>query len=223
MGPDFGDTPDRTTFARTLSDLKREGSNILLVGTDPNDAHADVCRRLLGEDDEAPRYRLFVLTRDGGEGRRAVVPTDPPGTEPARVVRQPGAPTVEGENALTATADSDLLSALGMGFLDDVDEVAAESDGLEPAQLRVCFESVRPLLERHRSETVFRLLHVMTSRIREERGMGHFHLRRARDDEYVTLLTPLFDAVVEVRTTNGTVEQRWHLREGDVTSDWIAV
>ncbi|MFT4890215.1 MAG: hypothetical protein ACI9YT_001129 [Halobacteriales archaeon] len=221
MGSDFGGTTDRTTFARTLSDLKREGSNVLLVGNDATDAHADVCRRLIGEDDDTPRYRLFVLARDGRG--RTVVPTDPPGTEPVRVVRQPDAPTVEGDHVLTATTDSELLSALGMDFLDVVDEVAAESNGLEPAQLRVCFESVRPLVERHRSETAFRLLHVMTSRIREERGMGHFHLRRARDDEHVRLLAPLFDAVVEVRTSNGTVEQRWHLREGDVTSDWIAV
>jgi hypothetical protein len=64
---------------------------------------------------------------------------------------------------------------------------------------------------------------MMTARIREENGMGHFHLRRSRDDEIVRLLDPLFDAVVEVRTTDGTVEQRWHLRDGDVTSDWIAV
>ena len=222
MGTDFGGTPDRSTFARTLSDLKREGSNILLVGDESNDAHDDVCRRLLGEDDDAPRYRLFVLTRDGEEGC-TTAPAATAGAGPVRVVRQAGAPTVDGEDVLTATVDSEFLSALGMDFLDVVDEIVAESDGLEPAQLRVCLDSIRPLVERHRSETVFRLLHMMTARIREEHGMGHFHLRLPRDHEIVRLLDPLFDAIVEVRTTDGTVEQRWHLRDGDVTSDWIAV
>lgn len=223
MGTDFGGTPDRSTFARTLSDLKREGSDILLVGDESDGAHEDVCRRLLGEDDDALRYRLFVLTRNGEDDGCTTAPAATAATGPVRVVRQAGAPTVDGEGALTTTVDSEFLSALGMDFLDVVDEIVAESDGLEPAQLRVCFDSVRPLVERHRSETVFRLLHVMTARIREENGMGHFHLRLPRDHEAVRLLDPLFDAVVEVRTTDGTVEQRWHLRDGDVTSDWIAV
>jgi hypothetical protein len=220
MGTDFGGTPDRSAFARTLSDLKREGSNILLVGEGSEGAHEDVCRRLLGEDDDTPRYRLFVLTRDGS-GCTATPATSDLG--PVRVVRQAGGPAVEGDHVLTSTVDSQFVSALGLDFLEVVDEIVADSDGLEPAQLRVCFDSVRPLVERHRSETVFRLLHMMTARIREENGMGHFHLRRSRDDEIVRLLDPLFDAVVEVRTTDGTVEQRWHLRDGDVTSDWIAV
>lgn len=222
MGTDFGGTPDRSTFARTLSDLKREGSTILLVGDESNGAHEDVCRRLLGEDDDTPRYRLFVLARDGEDVECTTVPatTD---SGPVRVVRQAGAPTVGGEGVLTTTVDSEFLSALGMDFLEVVDEIVAESDGVEPAQLRVCFDSIRPLVERHRSETVFRLLHMMTARIREENGMGHFHLRLPRDHEIVRLLDPLFDAVVEVRTTDGTVEQRWHLRDGDVTSDWIAM
>jgi hypothetical protein len=220
MGTDFGGTPDRSAFARTLSDLKREGSNILLVGEGSEGAHEDVCRRLLGEDDDTPRYRLFVLTRDGSGCTATPAASD---LGPVRVVRQAGGPAVEGDHVLTSTVDSQFVSALGLDFLEVVDEIVADSDGLEPAQLRVCFDSVRPLVERHRSETVFRLLHMMTARIREENGMGHFHLRRSRDDEIVRLLDPLFDAVVEVRTTDGTVEQRWHLRDGDVTSDWIAV
>lgn len=221
MGTEFGGTPDSATFARTLSDLKREGSNILLVGEDTSGAHEDVCRRLLGEDDDTQRFRLFVITRDA-EGCTDT-PMATPGTGPVRILRQAGAPSIDAKNVVTSTVDSDFLSALGMDFLDIVEEIAAEGDGLEPAQLRVCLDSVRPLVERHRSETVFRLLHMMTARIREENGMGHFHLRIARDHEYVRLLDPLFDAIVEVRTTDGTVEQRWHLRDGDVTSDWLTV
>lgn len=221
MGTDFGGAPDSSTFARTLSDLKREGSNILLVGADSDGAHDSVCRRLLGTDDEETRYRVFVLTREGTGC--AGVPEDVPDVSTVRVVRQAGAPPVESADLPTSTVDSDFLSALGLDFLDVVDEVEADGQGLEPAQLRVCFDSLRPLLERHRSETVFRLVHMMTARIREVNGMGHFHLHLPRDNEYVNLLDPLFDAVVEVRTAGDTVEQRWHLRDGDVTSDWIAM
>lgn len=221
MGTDFGGAPDSSTFARTLSDLKREGSNILLVGADSDVAHDSVCRRLLGTGDEETRDRLFVLTRDGTEC--VGVPAEVPEAGTVRVVRQAGAPPIEGADVPTATVDSEFLSPLGLDFLDVVDEIEAESEGLEPAQLRVCFDSLRGLLERHRSETVFRLVHMMTARIREVNGMGHFHLPFERDSESVRLLNPLFDAVVEVRTAEGTVEQRWHLRDGEVTSDWLAV
>jgi hypothetical protein len=224
MGADYGGgVPDSTTFARTLSDLKRDGSNILLVGPESADAHVSVCRRLLGEDEDEdePRYRLIVLT--DGDATCTSFPDTSAAADSIRVIRQADAPSIEREDVLSATVDSEFLSALGLNFLEVVDEIEAEGGGLEPAQLRVCFDSVRPLLERHRSETVFRLLHVLTSRIRGKNGMGHFHLPLPRDNEYVRILGPLFDAVVEVRTTDGTVEQRWHLRDGDVTSDWIAV
>ena len=38
------------------------------------------------------------------------------------------------------------------------------------------------------------------------------------DDETVQLVAPLFDAVIEVRGGNN---QRWHLREPEITTDWL--
>lgn len=49
-------------FRRRLAELKRNGCNVLLVGTDGLDA---ACERLLGESSAGPRYRLFV-TADAG-------------------------------------------------------------------------------------------------------------------------------------------------------------
>lgn len=67
-GEDRRGSPEATArFRHRLSDLKRNGSNILLVGTD---ALAPTCRRLLGESGAGPRYRLFVTTDAGAAAAR---------------------------------------------------------------------------------------------------------------------------------------------------------
>lgn len=223
MRTDHGSgVPDSATFAQTLSELKRKGSNLLLVGESESAAHRTACRRLMGFDGDDPRRRVYVLTR-GAEGCAAV----PESASTASVgsthlVRhedadapEPIAPTVE-----EAVVDNDLLSALGTTVLGTVDGIEDETQ-LDPGELRLCLDSVRPLLQHHRSETVFRLLHMVTSRVRQSTGMGHFHLRLDHENDYVRLLEPLFDATVEVRVDDGAVEQRWHLRDSEVTSDWL--
>jgi hypothetical protein len=53
--------------------------------------------------------------------------------------------------------------------------------------------------------------------------MGHFHLRVDHDSDHVRLLEPLFDAVVEVRRTDTGRQQRWHLRDKGLESDWLDI
>jgi len=220
MRTDHGSgVPDSATFAQTLSELKRNGSNLLLVGESESAAHRTACRRLMGFDGEDPRQRVYVLTR-GAEGCAALPESVQSGS--TFLVRHedaappdPIAPTVA-----ETVVDNDLLSALGTTVLETVDGIEDETD-LDPGELRLCLDSVRPLLQQHRSETVFRLLHMVTSRVRQSTGMGHFHLRLDHENDYVRLLEPLFDAIVEVRVTDGSVEQRWHLRDSEVTSDWL--
>jgi len=218
-----GGVPDSTTFAQTLSELKREGSNLLVVGQAPGTAHEAACRRLLGAEGGEPRHRLFVLTAEA-DGC-AAIPDGPVGDGTTTVV-------VQGEggphdplpaHAAVTRVESDLLGQLGSSALAAIDDLADEHEGFDPAELRFCLDSVRPLLEAHRSETVFRLLHMLTSRVRQDDGMGHFHLRLDHGNDYVRLLEPLFDAVVEVRATDGAVEQRWHLRDREVTSEWLTL
>ena len=213
-----GGVPEGTTFSQELSALKREGSNILLVGDATENAHVHACRRLLGQSRDEPRRRLFVFT--DGHSACERIPED--GCGPTRIVRQgeeaeftdhPGVPE--------SVVDSRMLSALGTEIIASVDEFEEDSDGFDPAELRVCVDSVAPLLEEHPPENVFRLLHMVTSRIRQASGMGHFHLDVDRDSDAVHLLEPLFDAVVEVREEGGSVEHRWHLRDQEVSSGWI--
>ncbi|GAA0677310.1 hypothetical protein ACFQDG_13155 [Natronoarchaeum mannanilyticum] len=199
---------ERSAFSRQLSELKRDGSNLLVVGQRSSEGHSGVCRHLLG-DDCAGRHRVVAFTQGESVCGYAPDDLDADGREIVRYDADDG-----------SGADDD-LSALGADVVDAVDALEARAEGFEPGELRLCFDSLGPLFVDHEPERLFRLLHVVTSRIRQVDGMGHFHLRVDRDSDHVNLLEPLFDAVVEVRDAEAGAEQRWHLRDGDVSTDWL--
>jgi hypothetical protein len=223
MGPDHGrGVPQSTTFARVLDELKREGANLLVVGETSPRAHAAATAKLMGGSSET-RRRVFVFTRDPEIA--ADMPVSPP--ETTRVVAQRSGQdddAVEFPPAVERTVvDAQMLSRLATAVIDTIDEVEADAGGLEPAELRLCFDSITSLFRDHQSENVFRLLHLVTSRVRQAAGLGHFHLRLDRDSDHVHLLELMFDAVVEMRAADGDPQQRWDLRDEGITSDWMSV
>lgn len=224
-GDHGGGVPESTTFAQTLSDLKREGSSILLVGRTSASAHRAACGRLMGSGAE-PRQRLYVYTT-GTETCGQGPSTDHRGE--TRILSQENeagvaaSPNGIPDDVEETVVGPQLLSTLGTAVIDAIDELESEH-ALDPGELRLCFDSVTPLLREHKSQTVFRLLHMVTSRTRQSDGMGHFHLPLDRDSDYVRLLEPLFDAVVEVRRNDADedrLEQRWHLRDRDADTGWV--
>ncbi|RQH03128.1 DUF7504 family protein [Natrarchaeobius oligotrophus] len=205
---------ERATFAQTLDTLKREGSNLLLVGSGTADAHTAACHRLCGESAGASRYRV-VVTEDASQRAH----NDCPASEPTVTIEFPvDDRTTEGE---TSGDERTSLGRLGLEIIETIDEFDTDAGGLEPSELRVCVDSLVSLLQNYDTEEVFRLLHVTTSRIDQSRGMGHYHLAVSRDHEAVSLLEPMFDAVVELRTRDGVHEQQWHLRDRDAKTDWV--
>ncbi len=212
-----GLVPDGATFARALGTLKRDGSNILLVGSEPTDVHETACRQLLGSTARHSRYRLFVTDTDD---RAACSVTADAASERIRTVEYP---TTDTERTEQTEIDSGRSSpgALGIRIVEAIDEFAETADGFEPSELRVCVDSLVPLLDEHDAETVFRLLHMATARVDKACGMGHYHVPLEPDHEAVALLEPMFDAIVTVRSRDGAAEQQWYLREADTTSDWL--
>ena len=215
MGSEPGvGVPASASFAQALDTLKREGSNILIVGDAESGPRDAACHRLLGDSSTDDRFRLFVTTDPS-----CVEPGE--GVESQYLVQRPAdSNRARQEYPTSNVTETTMLGVLGTEFVETVDEFEAENDDVEPSQLRVCVDSVSTLLQTNDSENVFRLLHVMTTRVRQINGMGHYHLPIDRDDEAVRLLEPLFDAVVEVRSGD-QAEHRWHLRDAETTTDWI--
>ncbi|MEE6210423.1 hypothetical protein U3A55_09665 [Salarchaeum sp. III] len=212
-------------FEGVLERLKEEGSSLLVVGDVPGEAYARASCRMLGDGEHAPRQRVLVV--GGGAGA----------TLPARCgeSRCGDSDTVitHGTNARSAVADAGVTpaitpqthvaagdaNALGRAVLDTI----ASSDGeFAAGELRVGVDTVQTLIDAVGEFPTFQTVDLLSECVRRERGMAHFHLPKPRDDRHVRLLEPLFDAVVELRVTDG-VEQRWSLRDEDVVSEWVAL
>lgn len=205
-----GDVPKRETFVRALDSLKDGGSTVLVVGEDARGAHEGVCRRLLG-DEHRSRYRVFVsIEADSRPHVESVVAVE-------------GSVRSIDYADLEAESSEEPLSALSLELIEAIDDIDDEADGLEPGELRVCVDSVRPLLGTHSTEQVFRALHAITARIKGANGIGHVHLPVEPDHEGVSVLDPLFDATVEVRTKGTDHQHRWRLRDEDASSGWLPV
>lgn len=240
--------PSAFSLARILRTLKRRGSNLLVVGLTSEEGRGRVCRRMLGDDTAGPRRRLLVITGADPEAvadraRRAQRPppettryvTYAAGCRSASAERCSGEETnggrneTEGSNETEGTlsgrrhVEGGQLTALGEVIEAEIEAIETESGGLAPAELRVCLDSLTPLLDAHDRGAVIEFLDRVTTRIKAVHGMGHVHLPVARDWEAVEHIKEPFDAVVELRVEQGRTQQRWHLQDADVTSDWIEV
>lgn len=128
----------------------------------------------------------------------------------------------DGYGSVVETIDgsiADLGAAVGdtIRWFDDV------AGGLDPAELRVAFDCVAPLLSAYPDPAIFRFLHLVSFQIRRVGGMGHVRLSRPLDSDPVRLLAPLFDAVIQLRLDGTDAVHRWHFRDADVVSEWLPV
>lgn len=68
----------------------------------------------------------------------------------------------------------------------------------------LCFDSLTTLLQYTDVRTLFRFLHVVTNRLRGIGAFGHFHIDpTAHDQQTVSQLVPLFDAVIRFDDDSG--------------------
>lgn len=218
-------------FAQALAGLKRRGSGLLVVGAACSETHVGVCRRLLGDDASGDRRRLVVLT-DGVPGAGARTGGGDEST--LQVVDR--RPTTRGAASAATEGSSGPsdLETLRRETLAAIESFEREADGLAPAELRVCVDSLRALVDGHSEEEVRSFLAAVVEETRSRGGMCHVHLPASADSEAVERFADLFDATVEVRAVDRgvdehavdlsgpvAVEQRWHLRDEDIETGWL--
>jgi len=211
-------------FRLRLSELKRSGCGFLVTGAVSDSVLDQSCRRAFGDDSHAPRHRLLVATDRSRDAvsRCLPVPTDEGSTTTvidhtalsrsvtadAQSFQQPGPTEIR--------IDRPQLGGVGQEIVETVAEFESY-DHLPAGAVRVCIGSLAPLLDEYDDEQVFRFLHLVLSVVRRANGMLHVYLPKSTTHETVRLLEPIFDAVIELRTERGFVEQRWSLRDGPET------
>lgn len=225
-GPD----PSNDEFAAYLSKLKERGSALLVVGELPRACYDSFCRDVLGDPAAGPRCRILVNTDDRSgsptQSAHGLAATDVPTRRIVATVSERGgaaAAAVGTADEPITYVDGDNLSKLGIEISEQIRALEAERGELNSAELRLCFDSLRPLIAAHGEEPVFRFLHVLIGRIQATAGMGHFHLQVEAGDELVATFADLFDAVIELAPHDDRLVQRWSVPERELTSGWISV
>lgn len=208
-------------FVQRLGRLKITGCNLLLVGRVPDDVLAAASRKLLGDSDQ-DRHRLFVST-DSGEtiAREQVVVGDQQAQADVPIItyaRAAASPASE-DSDVHRVVDGD-LATLARAVGEEIDAIDATAGGLEPAQLRVCFDSLESLVADHDVREVANFLDEVTERVQGASGMAHYVLPVERDHRLVTQFDSHFDATIEYRTVEDG-QERWHFPGGDFTTDWF--
>lgn len=232
-GPDdFLRGKGRPTFGAALQKQKQGGCNILIVG-DVADKYVDeLSTELLGEPIEGPRSRVFGLfgrnakTAEeriavagyshpaqivtSAEFARSATTTDDSGCWDSRASRNTGFTQVDDEG----------LCSLQHALVDAIERAENKHGGFQTGQLRVCLDSLRPLLDTYETECVRDFLSVVTQKTANKNGMGHYVLQAPRDSEAVKSIESLFDIVLSLSTENGEQKQEWYIREFEHTWNW---
>lgn len=203
-------------FSRSLAALKRQGCSLLITGPVRDGTHLRLSRRLLGDEGDITRRRLVVITDSNSRGDR--LPDGPVDEDTFRVMdRRPTMRSVA--SCMCASQSSVDISTLERDMIEVINDFDAAAEGLDSAELRVCIDSLRPLVDEHGLEGIEPFLTTITERIHETNGMGHVHFPIDLDCVTVSQLSPLFDIIIEVRPG----KHRWHLLDEDILTDWLAV
>lgn len=225
----IGEAPEEGAgnFAKRLDELKAEGCAVLVTGERAADAHTEICRRLLGEESVEKRRRLLVFT-NGTFALDARLPGYRPPSQDTEIITTAATRSAVVESSPSAPIeveelDDPSLSDLGVAIVDAIESIDEQSGPFEPAELRFCLDSLSPLLDIHDEQSIFEFLMIVTRYLRAYDGLGHVHLPVPRESYVARLLSPLFDAVVEVRVRDERQQQRWHLDDGALTSRWLPI
>lgn len=236
-----GDEPpdDLSMFISLLNQLKSTGCNLLVAGDVPREVFARASARLLGDDGEL-RYRVLAVTDASPQSIADRLPdpdaTPRPLTETTRILNHTGAPRSV-TSATDPTTPPELagiredcvadpeLRGLQSALADAIAETENRAGRLRPADLRVCIDSLGPLLDHYGTDVVRRCLDAVGGHVRERDAMAHYVLADAYDSDRVQTLVPNVDAVIELRTVDPDefghdVQQRWHVPRRDITTEW---
>ncbi|WP_135828196.1 DUF7504 family protein [Halorussus halobius] len=226
-------------FVRLLDRLKSTGCSILVTGDVPRELFTRASAKLLGADEEL-RYRVLAVTDATAESIAGRLPdpdvTPRPLTETTHVLNHAG--TLRSVTAATSTRTPPKLAGvtetrivdpelagLRSALFEAIDDFAAGATTVSPGDVRVGIDSLEPLIEFYGVEQVRECLGAVGRYVRTHDAMAHFVLPAPCGSEAATQLAAEVDAVVELRlaesTDDRTAEQRWHVPDRDLRTDWV--
>jgi len=182
------------------------GSNLLLTGP-PLSGKRKLAFEILAAGADAGEASLIVTTRDGADrvltDYRALTDGEATVGVVDGVTEHRGESGADHPDVAYAASPTD-MTGLGVEFSGFMDRFEASDAG----GIRVVFDSLSVLLYYADLQTVFRFVHVVTSRVEDAGAVGIYLLEStAHDPETRNTLTQLFDGVIEL-DEDGVVSAR---------------
>jgi hypothetical protein len=232
-----GGVTGSSEFAAALSRLKQRGSALLVVGNVTQEVHQLACRQLMG-DLSMHRQRLFITTDGSSTDVRSAIAGEThhrnhvieysmscrsaaeSGTGCRQNVTMGAGIDADLDAEAASYASPSSPSDLAAAIVHNIQDIEREAEPLAQGELRVCIDSLSPLIESNPREISLRLMRYIAIVTQRRQGIVHAHLPVSPDTELTYLFEPLVDAVVELRIADGSPQQRWHLIDDRMTSDW---
>lgn len=197
------------TEAATLDDLV-DVSNVLLLGPSVGESVDAGCKHLLtAGDGDALLVVSFMLSPeefvDQWTDRVGDLPADLVVVATSDAFNQPGEAEDLPESVtveyLSSPGD---LTGIGMVISKYLERWHEHDRGMS-----VCFDSLTTLLQYAESRSVYRFLHLITTRLASADARAHFHLDPGTQDEQtVSTITSTFQAVAELDGDEWDVRRR---------------
>jgi len=176
------------------------GTNLLIAGP-PLTGKRRLALQILAQGANQGEGSVIVTTRDSSDRVLADLETlldDPEGTDLGIVdcVTNHQGRSAQDSTRVKYTSSPVDMTGIGIKFSEFVEEFVTDR-GL--AQNRILLDSLSTLLMYSDLQTVFRFMHVFTSRIENADAIGvHVIESTAHDTESLNTLKQLFDGVIEV-------------------------
>lgn len=223
--PDAGSSLDAA-----LQHHKTRGCSVLVAGDVPDAVVDRQVADLLGRE-PGSRLRVLGLVDRDVEVARARLRNTARGRRPATVVTaaEPARSAAANPGIDGGAAELDLrwtdggIDAFEAELLDAIEDLARPHAPLDAAVLRVCVDSLCPLVREYGVEPATEFVSTVTAAVRERRGMVHVVSQGASGDDLPEPLAAEHDVLVDLRVTERGTEQRWRVPEFDVDIGWHAL
>lgn len=213
------------TLQSELDRLKQTGVNLLVCGTVPDTIRDEISARLLGDADR-DRTAIFALSDRSKQTAFQRLSDAEISEHRAHILSTDN--SARSATTQTTTSDIDARTSAVSGIEDvqtsiiqTLSDLERQRDGFAPAELRLCFDSLRPFIETVDQDRLTAVLTELCEAIKQRDGMGHFLLPFAFASTQVQRVRSLFEIVVEMRIGEQGPEYRWHLQTTDFTTRWI--
>jgi hypothetical protein len=227
-GQDVGDR-----FASELMRLKRRGCCVLITGSVSERVRAMQSRALFGGIEEY-RQRVLALTDATPTEKAQYLPdgltpessdvTVLNYTDTVRDVTGVADPSSLQLSASPSSVWTETTSVTGLGatLSDSITETI--QSGLSPGELRIGVATLNALIAMDGLPATCAFIREVRADLRAAHGMGHVHFPGSPDTDALVALRSVVDIHLELRESQRyTPEQRWHLLDADITTNWYPV